>query len=140
MLDSGDGLAPKRVHAAVVFFAAAKFRAKAALGKKLGGGNGWKFARLRKAGVLDDLEFRFVVGNEPLIDVTEVEALPDYALRLKFSNGERRIFLMAPFMSESPYKRLTPARFALARVRHGTVSWPGGIDIAPEILFDRSSR
>jgi hypothetical protein len=76
---------------------------------------------------------------EALLDVVKVEARPDYLLYLEFENGEKRIFDMSPYMDKKPFVELKGSpRFAMASIDYGTVVWPGGIDIAPETLYDRS--
>lgn len=75
-----------------------------------------------------------------LLDVISVEARPDFTLRLSFENGETRFFDMKPLLAEKPFAKLADAGlFAGARIRFGTVAWPGGIDIAPETLYDLST-
>jgi hypothetical protein len=76
---------------------------------------------------------------EALLDVVKVEAKPNYKLLIEFENGEKRVFDMSPYMDKKPFALLkgSPA-FARAFVEHGTVVWPGNIDIAPETLYDRS--
>lgn len=75
-----------------------------------------------------------------LLDVVTVEARPDYVLILEFENGERRSLDMRPLLERRPFDRLKRvAVFRLARVKDGTVVWPGNIDIAPETLYDRST-
>jgi hypothetical protein len=76
---------------------------------------------------------------ETLLDVVKVEAKPGYLLHLVFENGETHVFDMSPYMDKKPFALLKDSpRFAMAAVEHGTVTWPGGIDIAPETLYDRS--
>jgi len=76
---------------------------------------------------------------EALLDVVKVEARPDYLLYLEFENGEKRIFDMSPYMDKKPFVELKGSpRFAMASIDYGTVVWPGGIDIAPETLYDCS--
>ena len=75
-----------------------------------------------------------------LLDVTAVEARPDFSLLLEFESGKRRSFDMRPLLERRPFDRLkSVAVFKLARVENGTVVWPGNIDIAPETLYDRST-
>ena len=74
-----------------------------------------------------------------LLDVIAVEALSGFLLDLEFENVERRRFDMTPFLRYPVYRRLqNPGFFSLARASHGTVVWPGEIDIAPETLYDLS--
>jgi len=74
-----------------------------------------------------------------MIEVTAVQAVPDFRLVLTFSTGERRRFDMRPYLHYPVFRRLeNQAFFDLARVDYGTVTWPGEIDIAPETLYERS--
>jgi hypothetical protein len=74
-----------------------------------------------------------------LLDVINVEVLPDYNLVLTFENKEVRLFNMSQYMGLKPFNKLkdTPL-FKLAKVEYGTVVWPGEIDIAPETLYIES--
>ncbi|MCA1794062.1 MAG: DUF2442 domain-containing protein [Desulfobacteraceae bacterium] len=48
------------------------------------------------------------------------------------------MFDMTSIIDKRPFYRLKGSIFMAARVEHGTVVWPGNIDIAPETLYDRS--
>lgn len=74
----------------------------------------------------------------PILHVTEVKALPDYHLWLRFNDGATRIF---DFTSMLRYPAFIPLQdqevFAGAYIDYGTVVWNDGeIDIAPEYLYD----
>ena len=74
-----------------------------------------------------------------LIDVVAVKILKDFQLELDFTNGEKRLFDMRPFLKRKPWQRIAaPDLFAQVRVAYGTLLWPGGIDVAPEALYDCS--
>lgn len=74
-----------------------------------------------------------------LLDVVAVETQSGFLLDLEFENGERRRFDMTPYLHYPVYRRLeNPGLFSCARAEHGTVVWPGDIDIAPETLYDMS--
>ena len=139
MLGARDGIVPatQRLRAAANYLANASVRANTVLHAKLTQAR-WRRASRRQATILDDLQVTLVVGSAPLVDVTRVEVHADYRLFLEFSNGDCRLFSMAPFMAEAPYNRLSDAQFAQARIDYGTVVWPGGIDIDPETLHDLS--
>lgn len=71
--------------------------------------------------------------------VTHVRPRVDFHLLLEFSNGERRLFDARPYLEKGVFTQLKdPQRFAQAYVAFDTVCWPGGLDIAPETLYDRS--
>lgn len=68
--------------------------------------------------------------------VSHATALPNHALLLEFNSGERRQMDMRPYLAYAVFERLKdPAFFALAQADHGTVSWPGGIDIDPDSVY-----
>ncbi|MBF0103630.1 MAG: DUF2442 domain-containing protein [Desulfobacterales bacterium] len=74
-----------------------------------------------------------------MIEVNKVEVGADYRLHLIFENGESRVFDMTPYLQYPVFQRLRNSGFfSLARVDYGTVTWPGGIDIAPETLYEFS--
>jgi hypothetical protein len=80
---------------------------------------------------------------EQLVDVTAVEVIGDYRLRLTFEDGTigdvdfserewRGVF--EPLADPSYFVRVEVDREA------GTISWPGGLDMAPEPLYDEARR
>ena len=77
----------------------------------------------------------------PLFDVTAVEPLPGFVLRLTFENGEVRRFSMSRLLAReatvfTPLRRV--ALFRQVFIENGTVRWPGGADIDPELLYEQS--
>lgn len=80
---------------------------------------------------------------EPLVDVTAVEVLEDYRLRLTFADGtvgdadftgREWHGVFAPLQD--------PAYFARVQVddEAGTIGWPNGADMAPEPLYEQARR
>ena len=68
--------------------------------------------------------------------VVAVTPQDDHASLLCFSNGERRQMNVRPYRAYKVFERLRdPGFFALAQADHGTVSWPGGIDLDPESIY-----
>lgn len=76
---------------------------------------------------------------ETSLDVFSVKTRNDYTLEFVFENGEKRIFDMKPFLEKKPFIKLVKSPlFFKASVEYGTVVWPGNIDIALDLLWDRS--
>lgn len=74
-----------------------------------------------------------------LLDVTHVQAKPDFSMIIEFENGEQKRFDMKPFIDEKPWVCLKEGgAFLKAYVQNGTVAWPGNLDIDPETLYERS--
>lgn len=68
--------------------------------------------------------------------VAAITPLECHVLLLHFDNGERRRMDVRPYLAYPVFERLRePAFFALAHADHGTVHWPGGIDIDPDSLY-----
>lgn len=68
--------------------------------------------------------------------VTTVIPLDGFALLLTFTNSEQRRMDVRPYLDYPVFERLRdPEFFALVQVDHGTVSWPGGIDLDPDSAF-----
>lgn len=70
------------------------------------------------------------------MDVIDFELLPDYQIKLTFSNDEQRLFDMKPLLEMKPWNRLLGSSlYARARIDYGTLVWGESIDIAPETLY-----
>lgn len=78
---------------------------------------------------------------EKLPEVISVSTHADFSLTVTFANGEVRLFDVTPYLDRGifvPLKNI--GVFKLAHVEHGTVAWPGGMDIAPETLYLKSTE
>lgn len=74
-------------------------------------------------------------------DLVRVTPLPPADLLLAYSDGAVRKFSCAPYLERGVFSRLKDSTlFCQAYVAHGTVCWPGALDIAPETLFLRSEQ
>jgi Protein of unknown function (DUF2442) len=72
--------------------------------------------------------------------LTAVTAEPPAALLLAYSDGQLRRFDCSPYLDRGIFTRLKDASlFVQAFIAHGTVCWPGDLDIAPETLYLRST-
>jgi hypothetical protein len=72
-----------------------------------------------------------------MVAVTEVEALEDYRLRLRFDDGEERVVDLSDMLWGTMGEPLRdPDYFRLVRVdpELRTVVWPNGLDLDPEVL------
>jgi hypothetical protein len=79
-----------------------------------------------------------------LPDVRDVEVLSQYRLRLTFSDGlvgDVDLWHLSEWDGVFADLR-DPAFFALVRVDSeiGTVAWPNGADLAPEVLYERAAE
>jgi hypothetical protein len=76
--------------------------------------------------------------------VVEVQALPDYRLAVKFidgTSGEVDISRLVMSDSAGVFLQLRdPILFAAAYVEYGAVVWPGGIDLAPDAMYDEIKK
>lgn len=75
--------------------------------------------------------------------VTEVEALPEMTLRVHFADGTSGTVNVGAALR--PLRNLSlalgePAFFAQVQVDHdaGTVTWPNGFDLDPDVLYARA--
>ncbi|MEP7170968.1 MAG: DUF2442 domain-containing protein [Bacteroidota bacterium] len=73
--------------------------------------------------------------------VKKVKAIDDYQLIITFSNDEKRIFDMKPFLSKGIFKELRNIElFKSAHVCFDTIEWDNEADLDPEILYSRSKK
>jgi hypothetical protein len=71
--------------------------------------------------------------------VTDVTPLSNYMLRLRFKNGEEKIFDMKPYLETGIFKELKDENvFKTVRVNFDTVEWANEADIDPETLYHES--
>jgi hypothetical protein len=71
--------------------------------------------------------------------VKEVSPLEDYLLKLVFSNGEERYFDMKPYLNRGIFAVLRDINlFKAVKPTHGTIEWPGEIDMCPDTLYANS--
>jgi Protein of unknown function (DUF2442) len=78
-----------------------------------------------------------------LFDVTAVEVIADFRLRLTFDDGTVGEVDFAERVWEGVFEPLRdPRSFAQVRLDPdaGTIAWPNGADMAPEALYERARR
>ncbi|HEX9821838.1 MAG TPA: DUF2442 domain-containing protein [Methylomirabilota bacterium] len=78
-----------------------------------------------------------------MVDVTEVRPLGHHRVFIKFEDGvEGEIDIAELITFEGVFAPLRdPSRFAEVRVHPelGTVCWPGGADLDPDVLYSKLS-
>ncbi|MBE7559599.1 DUF2442 domain-containing protein [bacterium] len=73
--------------------------------------------------------------------VTDVRAIADYQLEIRFSNGEVGIYDCRPLLDFGVFRELRDeAYFRRARACGGTVVWPHEQDICPDTLYQDSRK
>ena len=61
--------------------------------------------------------------------VKSVQALTGHQLELTFTNDERRLFDLTPYLQDGVFKPLqNMGLFQRARIVAGSVEWPGEVD------------
>lgn len=72
-------------------------------------------------------------------DAVAVSVVSPYQLRVRFDNGETRLFDATPLLERKCYAKLrNQAFFNLAGIQYGCVTWPDNIDIDPDWLYNDS--
>jgi hypothetical protein len=73
------------------------------------------------------------------LSVNNVKALDDYELELTFENNEIRIFDVKPYLDTGLFARLRDKNyFKMVKKTFDTIEWPNGIDMDPEVLYEKS--
>ena len=68
--------------------------------------------------------------------VIDVKPLPDFRLEIQFTNQERRIFDVKPFLSIGVFRELQEiSLFNRVKPFNGTVVWPNELDFDPDRLY-----
>ena len=71
--------------------------------------------------------------------ITKVTPLNNYLLRLKFKNGEEKVFDMKPYLETGIFKELKDETvFKTVKVSFDTIEWANEADIDPETLYHES--
>jgi hypothetical protein len=72
-----------------------------------------------------------------MLRVKEAKALPSLRLRLTLTDGSVIERDVAPLLRGTIFERIKadPAEFARVRAEAGTVVWPNGADLCPDVLI-----
>jgi hypothetical protein len=74
--------------------------------------------------------------------IIQFKILPSYRIEVSFADGTSGIADLAPRLSEGPlgdgFDPLCDEKmFSQAFLEHGALTWPGGIDLAPDAIYQR---
>ena len=73
------------------------------------------------------------------LSVNKVKALDDYKLELTFENREKKIFDVKPYLDTGIFTKLKDKKiFEMVKISYDTIEWPFGIDLDPEVLYEKS--
>jgi hypothetical protein len=73
--------------------------------------------------------------------VTRVQPLDDYKLEITFENNQTGIFDLKPYLDTGLFKTLQDEKmFQCVKVFYDTIAWPNGVDLDPEVLYEKSKR
>jgi len=71
--------------------------------------------------------------------VTDVKALDNYQLLLKFENKEEKIFDVSPYLEIGKFQELKNEKlFKTVRVSFDSIEWDNQLDLDPELLYEKS--
>jgi hypothetical protein len=74
--------------------------------------------------------------------IVRFNVLPNYKIEVSFADGTSGVADLAPRLSQGPLgdgfdPLCDEAMFAKAYLDHGALTWPGGIDLAPDAMHQR---
>jgi hypothetical protein len=74
--------------------------------------------------------------------INRFKVLPNYKIEVSFADGTSGIADLAPRLSQGPLgdgfdPLCDELVFAQAYLEHGALTWPGGIDLAPDAIYQR---
>ena len=78
------------------------------------------------------------------VDISHVRVLHDHVVRLRFMDGAEGTIDLIPYLRGPVFAdiRSDPAVFASVKVDPdaGTIVWPNGADLAPDMLYEHLER
>jgi hypothetical protein len=75
--------------------------------------------------------------NELLVRVQSVELREGFKVNIRFTDDSSRKVNLAPYLRGPIFDpiRNDPALFGSMQVEEGTIAWPNGADIDPDVLY-----
>jgi len=73
--------------------------------------------------------------------VTKAEPRGDYQIYVEFDNDECGVLDMKPYLNFGVFSRIRDKNvFSKVRVSFDTIEWPGGIDLDPQFVYEKSDK
>jgi Protein of unknown function (DUF2442) len=74
--------------------------------------------------------------------IVRFNVLPNYKIDVLFADGTAGVADLAPRLSQGPIgdgfdPLCDESVFSKAYLEHGALTWPGGIDLAPDAMYQR---
>jgi hypothetical protein len=74
--------------------------------------------------------------------IVRFKVLSNYKIEVSFADGTSGVADLAPRLSQGPLgdgfdALCDETAFAKVYMEHGTLTWPGGIDLAPDAMYQR---
>jgi len=74
--------------------------------------------------------------------VVRFKVLPKFRIEISFADGTHGVADLGPRLSQGPLgdgfdALCDEAVFARVYLEHGALTWPGGIDLAPDAMYQR---
>ncbi len=72
--------------------------------------------------------------------VKKVRPKSNYLLELTFSNGEKRVFDVKPYLNTGLFVQLkNETMFTSVLCTLGSIQWQNGLDLCPDTLYEESA-
>jgi hypothetical protein len=74
--------------------------------------------------------------------IVRFNVLSNYKIEVSFADGTSGVADLAPRLSQGPLgdgfdPLCDPTKFTEVYLEHGALTWPGGIDLAPDAMYQR---
>lgn len=74
-----------------------------------------------------------------MIAINSVKPLANYKLLLTFNTNESKIFDMNEYLDHGLFTQLKSKElFDTVRISFDTIQWANGLDLCPEVLYEKS--
>ena len=73
------------------------------------------------------------------LSIKKVQPLSNYELELTFENNEVKVFDVKPYLNMGMFKTLKNEKmFRMVKISYDSIEWPNGVDLDPEVLYEKS--